>query len=346
MKQYGFVTPSIDSDHYVLGAFNSLPKIILQPSGQWDEYLPVYEAQADKYETFGCTSWGTLNALEILEKRITGIEQNYSDRYVYNLVPIRSPGADPHVVAETIRNYGLVKNEVMGMTDTYEEFCSPTPMTSGYIKLGSEYPYKLRHEWVFTNVSKAVRVPLMKEALQYSPLGVSVTAWNEKDGLYVDNGLPNNHWCVCYGYYEKDGETYFKIFDSYDHSLKVLHPDHTIFYAKRYLLGEKEKEKESCLSRIMGWLSKDERSLGVARSPKWKAFRDSFIAKYPACAFCDTRFNPEAHHLRPFHLSPELELAESNLVTLCGTHHYELGHFFNWRKFNSDIINWINKKHE
>ena len=60
----------IEDDHYVLGA-QSLQGEILQPDGQWDNFLPAEERQAnDKFDTYSCTSFGTLNALEMLERRV------------------------------------------------------------------------------------------------------------------------------------------------------------------------------------------------------------------------------------------------------------------------------------
>jgi hypothetical protein len=64
--------------------------------------------------------------------------------------------------------------------------------------------------------------------LQYSPLGVSVYAWERRpDGIYhkPKNAPGDTHWAVCYGY--EDGK-YWKIYDSYDkealfgHGLDVL----------------------------------------------------------------------------------------------------------------------------
>ena len=51
----------------------------------------------------------------------------------------------------------------------------------------------------------------------------------------------------------------------------------------------------------------------------------------------------EAHHLRPFHLWPELELDEGNLLALCeGNHdincHLVIGHDFDFRGYNPDAV--------
>jgi hypothetical protein len=53
-----------------------------------------------------------------------------------------------------------------------------------------------------------------------------------------------------------------------------------------------------------------------SRSPKWAALRDSFL-KGKRCECCLRKSNLNAHHIRPFHLFPSLELEASNLLVLC-----------------------------
>jgi hypothetical protein len=237
IKNYGFVAPVIESHHYVLGGAVSLPGLILQPSRQWDAFLPKYEPQfGDGWDTHGCTVWGTQNAIEILEKRLFGHDKDYSERYNYIIIGIRPPGSDPHLVAESIRKVGLVDNGLLPLTKTYEDFVQPSPMTRSILLTGMNY-LKYRnfgHEWVFTgDMDKQKKINLMMDALQYSPLGVSVSAWfQDTDGIFRDHGQPNGHWCVCYGHTDKG----WKIFDSYDQSTKVYSYDSEISFCKRYHL--------------------------------------------------------------------------------------------------------------
>src|SRR5689334_16655978 len=288
MKQYGFIEPIIDTTHYVLGSATSLPKDILQSSGQWDAYLPIYEAQADLYETWGCTCWGTENALEILEKKLYGGTPNYDEAFIYNLTPIRPPGGDPHSVIECIRKNGLIPNKPL--PPTFDEFCAyPKPQD---FEIGRKWleKYKVGHEWVFVNVDKKTQISLIKQALQYSPVAVSVTAWFEEDGIYVDNGQPNNHWCVIYGYTEVNGQTLFKVFDSYDHSLKVLHPDHNISYAKRYSLIPIEKKDNWLIELIKSVLKKikpQSKVPDVVIAPKVKSPREILYETALSCLGTD-----------------------------------------------------------
>lgn len=238
---YGFIAPVIEKDHFVLGGAASLMTVILQPDGQWDEYMPDYEPQyGEGWDTDGCTIWGTENALEFLFSRAFSLKKNFSERAVYIGTHTRPPGNDPHVVIEWIRGNGLVDNNRLPMTSGFEEFITPDPLTKPLLAEMGVFKsrYSVGHEWVFTgDHAKDDKINRMLEALQYSPLGVSVTAWFEgEDGIYRDEGRPNCHWCVCFGY---DAEKRaWKIFDSYDQSVKLYSWDSEISFCKRYSLAE------------------------------------------------------------------------------------------------------------
>lgn len=53
------------------------------------------------------------------------------------------------------------------------------------------------------------------------------------------------------------------------------------------------------------------------RSSKWGKLQKEFLENNSRCALCDGTENLNVHHKKPFHLYPELELEESNLITLC-----------------------------
>lgn len=66
--------------------------------------------------------------------------------------------------------------------------------------------------------------------------------------------------------------------------------------------------------------------VGAPRSPQWRTVRNKYIKAHPECEACGSREDLNVHHIRPFSTHPELELVESNLVTLCRSHHLSLGH--------------------
>lgn len=79
----------------------------------------------------------------------------------------------------------------------------------------------------------------------------------------------------------------------------------------------------------------------VNRSGRWPKRRKDYLRTHHNCAACSRykkRHMLEVHHITPFHIAPELELKESNLITLCRRCHLLLGHLNNWRHHNPSIL--------
>lgn len=252
MSKYGFIKPEITPDNWVLGSITA-PKIF-EPKGDWTKYLPEKEIQAKNgVETYNCTSFGTLSIIETLINRITSETKNYSDRFVGIMAGTKAPGNNPHVVAEAIRKNRMLEEAFLPFSDditTIDEYYSFKGANAQECKdKALEFPYELNHYWLWTREqTKEERAEKIREALKYSPLGISVSAWTKKGDVYVDNGQPNNHWTMLYGE-EKKG---WKVFDSYDNSYKILSFDHNIEFAKGYHLVLKEAEKITLLKKIIG----------------------------------------------------------------------------------------------
>jgi 5-methylcytosine-specific restriction protein A len=88
--------------------------------------------------------------------------------------------------------------------------------------------------------------------------------------------------------------------------------------------------------------------LGSKRSSKWRSVERAYLFDWPNCVGCGSDKRLEVHHVRPFHLEPELELDPGNLITLCRRCHLLFGHFDDWKKFNlsvrSNARGWFNLK--
>ena len=84
-----------------------------------------------------------------------------------------------------------------------------------------------------------------------------------------------------------------------------------------------------------------ERTHGSERSPHWPTVRKSYLEKHPLCECCGGHEKLNVHHVHPFHLHPELELEESNLITLCEGDqvncHLAIGHLFNFKLYNPEV---------
>ena len=75
---------------------------------------------------------------------------------------------------------------------------------------------------------------------------------------------------------------------------------------------------------------------GTPRSSQWKKVRNDFLARFPDCEACGVEAEI-VHHILPYHLKPELELDESNFITLCDECHLVLAHLKSFKRFDPDI---------
>lgn len=89
------------------------------------------------------------------------------------------------------------------------------------------------------------------------------------------------------------------------------------------------------------------RKASANRSYKWPTVRKKWLEAHPRCEFCNGETSLEVHHIIPIHVRKDLELDNTNLMTLCEargnekftTHicHYVFGHIYDWMNYNRDI---------
>lgn len=229
----------------IFGSKRHLGGLPIQAGGQWDEFLPPDDIQNTYCETQGCASWGTLNATEILKKKLFGDVAKSSNRFLAKISETQPDGNDPHKVAETLRKKGCADDADWPWTpdmNTWEKFYSVLPDSVIAVARLFIAKYMFVHEYVKGDPAS------MMAALEYSPLGVAVWAWNlGDDGLYIrPEGMPDVHWCVCYGY-EKG--KYWKIFDSYAPTKKRLVWNFGFKVVKRYGLNLSIVDQNGPLAR-------------------------------------------------------------------------------------------------
>jgi len=255
LKDYGLVESLQELGAYIFGDGN-VPFLPYQPDGNWEPYLPKFEAQRDRFETYCCTVFGTLNCIETLYKKLYGIEPNYSERFTVLLSGLTGEkGTDPQIPCQSVKNDGLIDNALMPMTDTKEEFFDMDGITGSLRAKGLYWlqQHVFMHDWVWKGTRPSNYIALLRNALKSSPLGVSVSAWNEVNGVYVsDKGSVNNHWCMLYKF---DAEGYPWVFDSYSHEKKKLSKDHNIRRAKRiYISNHKQAQVKSIMEDLIATL--------------------------------------------------------------------------------------------
>jgi len=250
-KNYGLIIPKIETkeegvEHF-LGSIEKLRGMVINPSGDWTSYLPEKEPQNKRnVETFGCTIWGTLNALETLLK-FKGYNVNYSDRYIALVGKMKgeidlrkNQGANPHIVAELIRKItGCLREDRLPFSDdikTIDDYynISETILTE-LLKEGQRWydEWELKHEWVFTGGKPNEKRLLLQQALQKGSVCVSVVAWYfDGKRYYKPEGLVDNHWVQLVA----TPALKYIIFDSYDAYLKELDPLYNFTIAKVFYL--------------------------------------------------------------------------------------------------------------
>ena len=100
-------------------------------------------------------------------------------------------------------------------------------------------------------------------------------------------------------------------------------------------------------------IAKGKVPVGLPRSSLWPKARLQHLLNNPTCSVCGGKDKLEVHHIRPFHLHPDLELDPTNFVTLCESDlngvncHLYHGHLGNFKSYNVDVITdaatWLGK---
>jgi len=219
---------------------NSFP--VINPSGEYGNFLPEDEHQKiSGVETMACTVFATLKAIQIIIKLKYGINTNYSERFIAILAGI-SPtnGGSPHKVAEAIRKYGLIPQEMLpfnsGMSS--REFYSKPDNWDELLEEGERWlkEYDFGHEWIFDFSHKNIT-----EKSKTSPLPAGVYAWRSENGVYVKpDWARDNHWCLRFGQSESN---YHKFRDSYQPWEKHIDWNYKFGFIKRYYVGKKNSNE-------------------------------------------------------------------------------------------------------
>ena len=84
------------------------------------------------------------------------------------------------------------------------------------------------------------------------------------------------------------------------------------------------------------------------RSGKWPYARRKHLKTEPACQWCGQTTHLQVHHIKPYHLFPELELVPDNFITLCEfpnhSCHLRVGHLGAWVRYNQRVRQICNER--
>lgn len=176
IKNHGVLLGERVGDYKAGATVSALPYIVVLESGDWEPLLPSEERQSnDGGDSMSCVTFAQLNTIESQEKKITGAEPNYSDRWIAKMSGTTEEGNYLWKVADTIRKYGLVKEEsyprpagTWNFSEYHKEI--PEPLLSQLKAEGAEWLKK----WDVKYESVAFdRVSLMKH-IKMAPLTVII----------------------------------------------------------------------------------------------------------------------------------------------------------------------------
>lgn len=87
----------------------------------------------------------------------------------------------------------------------------------------------------------------------------------------------------------------------------------------------------------------------ATRSPKWPAVERAHLKEHPTCAGCGGSDHVQVHHIKPFHLHPELELDPNNLVSACMDRsecHLRIAHGGSFKAYNPNVMLDLKAAHD
>lgn len=273
MHNYGLIYSDKRETDYLFGAENPVVKRVLLNTGDWSSYRPTPESQAYVYfDDYGCVTHSAVTILaSILERQIEmGLisndniawlknngyydengKINFNDRYIITLSnTICNLGNYLHIVADTIRAYGLIPQSAWNYGKDEFKSCEDFMKrpSDNLIKFGQEFKerFQVNYELVNARDSEAVT-----HSLKYSPLQVIVKAWTKnKDGLYYNTKESFNHAVALYKY-----EWVWDSYSDYDNTPfeKQLTPDYLFGqWAYAFFINEIRKEKNMITYKKQG----------------------------------------------------------------------------------------------
>lgn len=72
---------------------------------------------------------------------------------------------------------------------------------------------------------------------------------------------------------------------------------------------------------------------------KWEEFRHKYYKSYPEiCKACGEKIHIDLHHIIPRHINPSLIFTTSNLIPLCRSCHFHIGHLLHWDYYNPSVV--------
>lgn len=235
MENYGVLLGHRPTD-YIAGSSPIEYKVVLQ-DGNWEKFLPTGERQRNFLETMACVSFSACNSIEIQEKQQTGIEMNYSDRWIALMSETTPQGNWLWKVGDTVRKYGMVLESDFPSKQnmSWDDYYSITPEKKAeLIEKGKAWLQKwdVKTEFINTSISMwyTVKEDLIKH-IKHAPLqivkpGHAITNFYNQDDVanYFDSYLPFKKKIAYSGI-----ETAYKYVLTKKNNMQLIKQDGTVY---------------------------------------------------------------------------------------------------------------------
>lgn len=216
-----------------------------QIDGNWTDYLPEFENQKNQFlDSKCCTVFGTLNAIEILDRRVFDKKSNYSDRFTAITSKTTTSGNDPEKVARSIKYNGLIDEKLLPFDDRIKNAEQFFTLENEECLFPAANDWLYQYDFSFQKINTSHKSIIAN--LKKSPIGMSVFSWSKNSsGLYTrPPQFQDNHFVVLFNY--KEGE-YWEVLDSYNQNIKKVEWNYP--FTSMFVYSIKYK-KPSWLSRL------------------------------------------------------------------------------------------------
>lgn len=273
----GVFDPTPPLGGWVSGGETGAVPVVLEESGNYDEYLPDEESQVifipEVFDTCACVTFSGTNCIEtvINRMRAKGLlptthekflvdngyvnkqtsKVNFSDRFTAKMSGTTTSGNSLGAVGESIRVlHGLLPEsdwkfpefaEGLTMTEMWNQYYQDVPQAlQKKAKKFLEY-FKITYQWTAVGTSTPEG---LKADLKNGPFQIAAKVcppWASTDGMPAIPacGVGSGHATIIYG---TDGNGAFRDFDHYKSFRKLLAGNYDIPYAVQYYVEVKKLE--------------------------------------------------------------------------------------------------------
>jgi len=177
----------------------------------WSKFLPVWESQRFQWgDSMACDYFATTNVIESQYTNLTGVERNFSDRWLAKMGKNTRGGSSMEQGPDAARKYGLVDESLWtSEASSWDEYYKDIPQE--IIDKGKEFlkDWVLYREWVKGFPEN------IHTALFDTPLIVFVK-YASGNGILNPSGVPDHFVMAFASEYKK----FFYCFDHYEQKVK------------------------------------------------------------------------------------------------------------------------------